>query len=83
MISAKPSDSLAMVAAQASFIALEGTSSKATQTSSRFTLEQLGLLYARIALGAAFLSAVAGRFGFWDGKSAGITSSNSPNTQPH
>jgi uncharacterized membrane protein YphA (DoxX/SURF4 family) len=30
-------------------------------------LEQLGLLYARIALGAAFLSAVAGRFGFWDG----------------
>lgn len=51
-----------------SFIALEGTSSKATQTASRFSLEQLGLLFARIALGAAFLSAVASRFGIWDGK---------------
>jgi len=26
-----------------------------------------GILYARFALGAAFLSAVASRFGFWDG----------------
>jgi putative oxidoreductase len=26
-----------------------------------------GLLYARLALGAAFLSAVASRFGLWDG----------------
>jgi putative oxidoreductase len=30
------------------------------------TLERVGMLYARIALGAAFLSAVASRFGVWD-----------------
>lgn len=29
------------------------------------TLERLAILYARIALGAAFLSAVADRFGLW------------------
>jgi len=28
--------------------------------------ERTGVLYARFALGAAFLSAVAGRFGLWD-----------------
>lgn len=28
--------------------------------------ERLGVLYARVALGAAFLSAVASRFGLWD-----------------
>ena len=28
--------------------------------------EQAGILYARVALGAAFLSAVAARFGLWD-----------------
>jgi uncharacterized membrane protein YphA (DoxX/SURF4 family) len=28
--------------------------------------ERIGVLYARFALGAAFLSAVAGRFGLWD-----------------
>jgi uncharacterized membrane protein YphA (DoxX/SURF4 family) len=32
------------------------------------TLERWGRAYARIALGAAFLSAVAGRFGLWDRK---------------
>jgi putative oxidoreductase len=30
-------------------------------------LERWGMLYARLALGAAFLSAVASRFGLWDG----------------
>ncbi len=30
-------------------------------------MEKWGVLYARIALGAAFLSAVAGRFGIWAG----------------
>lgn len=30
-------------------------------------MERWGILYARIALGAAFLSAVASRFGLWDG----------------
>ncbi len=29
---------------------------------------RLGILYARLALGSAFLSAVAGRFGLWHGK---------------
>ena len=28
--------------------------------------ERVGILYARVAVGAAFLSAVAGRFGLWD-----------------
>jgi uncharacterized membrane protein YphA (DoxX/SURF4 family) len=31
-------------------------------------LERLGPVYARVAIGAAFLSAVAGRFGIWDGE---------------
>jgi putative oxidoreductase len=36
---------------------------------SRFQiLERWGQTYARVALGAAFLSAVAGRFGLWDRK---------------
>jgi uncharacterized membrane protein YphA (DoxX/SURF4 family) len=30
-------------------------------------MERWGLLYARVALGGAFLSAVASRFGLWDG----------------
>ena len=29
--------------------------------------ERVGIFYARVALGAAFLSAVSGRFGLWDG----------------
>lgn len=29
--------------------------------------ERIGVLYARLALGTAFLSAVSGRFGLWDG----------------
>jgi uncharacterized membrane protein YphA (DoxX/SURF4 family) len=29
-------------------------------------IERLAMLYARVALGTAFLSAVAGRFGIWD-----------------
>jgi putative oxidoreductase len=34
----------------------------------RAGLERLGPVYARLALGAAFLSAVASRFGVWDGE---------------
>jgi putative oxidoreductase len=30
--------------------------------------EKAGVFYARLAVGSAFLSAVASRFGFWDGK---------------
>jgi putative oxidoreductase len=32
------------------------------------SLERLAIVYARVALGAAFLSAVAGRFGLWRGE---------------
>ncbi|HZR28865.1 MAG TPA: DoxX family protein [Terriglobales bacterium] len=32
----------------------------------RIDWERMGVLYARIAVGAAFLSAVGGRFGLWD-----------------
>jgi hypothetical protein len=37
------------------------------------TLERLAVLYARIALGGAFLSGIASRFGLW-GKNAGYGS---------
>jgi uncharacterized membrane protein YphA (DoxX/SURF4 family) len=32
----------------------------------RENIERLAMVYARLALGTAFLSAVAGRFGIWD-----------------
>jgi len=35
------------------------------------TLERLGILYARIALGAAFLSGIADRFGLYRGRNVG------------
>jgi uncharacterized membrane protein YphA (DoxX/SURF4 family) len=41
---------------------LEGISEK----SHRMDWERIGVLYARCALGAAFLSAVGGRFGLWE-----------------
>jgi putative oxidoreductase len=37
-------------------------------TAARARLERFGPIYARLALGAAFLSAVASRFGIWDGE---------------
>ncbi len=37
-------------------------------TNLRGRLERLGPVYARLAIGAAFLSAVASRFGIWDGE---------------
>jgi len=43
----------------------EDASHDAAKIESRVTFERLGILYARIALGAAFLSAVADRFGLW------------------
>jgi putative oxidoreductase len=44
------------------------TEAKITPAARFQSLERWGRLYARIALGAAFLSAVAGRFGLWDRK---------------
>lgn len=43
----------------------EDMPNNATRSRHGLTLERLGVLYARIALGAAFLSAVADRFGIW------------------
>jgi uncharacterized membrane protein YphA (DoxX/SURF4 family) len=43
----------------------QDTSHDAAKRESGVTFERLGILYARIALGAAFLSAVADRFGLW------------------
>lgn len=43
----------------------EDASHDAAKLESRVTFERLGILYARIALGTAFLSAVADRFGLW------------------
>lgn len=51
-------------------ISSEALPLNAAKRSRTLTLERLGILYARIALGAAFLSAVADRFGLW-GKSGG------------
>jgi len=44
----------------------EAVSHIAVQSARTLPLERLGIFYARIALGAAFLSAVASRFGIWD-----------------
>ena len=48
----------------------EGVSHDAAKSVHRVTFERLAILYARVALGAAFLSAVADRFGLW-GKRGG------------
>lgn len=40
-------------------------SPNAVKTARGVTFERLAILYARVALGAAFLSAVADRFGLW------------------
>jgi putative oxidoreductase len=39
-----------------------------TLATPRVGLERFGPIYARLAIGAAFLSAVASRFGIWDGE---------------
>lgn len=43
------------------------TTSAIAQKISTPTMRRIGILYARLALGTAFLSAVSGRFGLWDG----------------
>jgi uncharacterized membrane protein YphA (DoxX/SURF4 family) len=48
----------------------EGVSHDAAKSVRSVTFERLAILYARVALGAAFLSAVADRFGLW-GKYSG------------
>ena len=48
-------------------IASAGALTSISQRLRAMSLEKAGLLYARIALGSAFLSAVGGRFGLWHG----------------
>jgi putative oxidoreductase len=48
----------------------------AAQSESGITLERFGILYARIALGTAFLSAVASRFGLWGHSGAAVSFTN-------
>lgn len=43
----------------------EGLSSAPAKNARALTWERLGILYLRVALGSAFLSAVADRFGLW------------------
>lgn len=45
---------------------LEGATLSISDKLRGMNWEQLGILYARVAVGAAFLSAVASRFGLWD-----------------
>jgi putative oxidoreductase len=49
----------------------KSVSNHATGHWSARTLERLGILYARIALGAAFLSGIADRFGLYWGRNVG------------
>jgi putative oxidoreductase len=51
--------------------ALEPIANLSADTSRTQTLERLGILYARIALGAAFLSGIADRFGLYGGRNVG------------
>jgi putative oxidoreductase len=44
-----------------------GATLRATDQIRAFNWERAGVLYARIAVGSAFLSAVSGRFGLWNG----------------
>jgi putative oxidoreductase len=46
-------------------------SPEATTATRAQTFERLGILYARIALGAAFLSGIADRFGLYTGRNVG------------
>ncbi|HJZ50820.1 MAG TPA: hypothetical protein VJ228_01400, partial [Candidatus Acidoferrales bacterium] len=46
-------------------------SREAAKASRAQTFEHLGVLYARIALGAAFLSGIADRFGLYTGRNVG------------
>lgn len=52
---------------QHGYLASTGTTGGISQGLGNPTWEKAGLLYARLALGSAFLSAVAGRFGLWHG----------------
>lgn len=52
---------------QHAHIASAGTPTATSQKLRAMNWEKAAVLYARIAVGSAFLSAVAGRFGLWQG----------------
>ncbi|MFZ0882251.1 MAG: DoxX family protein [Candidatus Acidiferrales bacterium] len=47
------------------------STSRAAKLARTQKLERLGILYARVALGAAFLSGIADRFGLYSGRNVG------------
>lgn len=49
----------------------ESTSHGATARARALTWERLGIIYLRLALGAAFLSGIADRFGLYGGRNVG------------
>jgi putative oxidoreductase len=51
--------------------ALEPIVNQSAEIRRTHTFERLGILYARIALGAAFLSGIADRFGLYRGRNVG------------
>ncbi|MGB9337058.1 MAG: DoxX family protein [Candidatus Acidiferrales bacterium] len=57
--------------ANASHAASQPTPNEAAEHKRAQTLQRLAILYARIALGAAFLSGIADRFGLYRGRNVG------------
>lgn len=55
----------------ASLASVEDKSQFAAKPVRTLKLERLGILYARVALGAAFLSGIADRFGLYTGRNVG------------
>ena len=51
--------------------ALEPIANHSAEIRRTHTFERLGILYARMALGAAFLSGIADRFGLYSGRNVG------------
>jgi len=56
---------------QAALVASEGNANKAEKNVRSLDWEWWGLLYLRLALGAAFLSGIADRFGLYTGRNVG------------
>ena len=52
-------------------VSQQTASREAAHASRALTFERLGILYARIALGTAFLSGIADRFGLYTGRNVG------------
>ena len=53
------------------FTSSEAIENDPAKSANPLTLERLGIFYARVALGAAFLSGIADRFGLYGGRNVG------------